>query len=210
MKLIPFVHDTQGCGKRGAVTSRGAAVTALAVALTLWAAPTVRAQAFVSPFIGYDFGPDTGCLNVLICADRRDNVGVSAGWLFGSLGVEEEVAYAKDFFGTGPSFSSSVLTAMTNALIIRRRSRWQPYAVAGLGVMKTHAQFTQATFYTTDLKDFTWDAGGGVAYSFGRHWGVRGDVRYFRSFRDTPVSGFTISSPKLGFGRGSVGLVVRF
>lgn len=41
------------------------------------------------------------------------NVGVAVGALGSVIGFEEEVAYAKDFFGKAPGLSSSVLTLMT-------------------------------------------------------------------------------------------------
>lgn len=186
------------------------AISTLALALNLATAVDVRAQYFVSPFVAYDFGADTGCLNLLFCADRKGNAGVAAGRMGRTLGAEEEVSYAKDFFGSGPDLSSSVLTVMTNAIVTRRLGRWHPYVVGGLGLMVTHIQFTQASFYATDQKTFAWNLGGGVSMYFGRRLGVRADVRYFRGFRDVPLSGFSVTDSKLAFGRGSVGLICRF
>ncbi len=211
MKLVAAsAGDRRLEGRMTAGAARALAIGALALALNLGTAPEVRAQFFVSPFIGYDFGADTGCLNVLVCADRKVNAGASAGRMFGTLGFEEEVAYARDFFGTGPDFSSSVVTVMSNLLVTRRIGRWQPYTVAGVGLLKTHIQFTQAAFYLTDKKSFAWDLGGGVSMYFSRRWGVRADARYFRSFRDVSLSGFALSNSKLGFGRASAGLIARF
>jgi hypothetical protein len=182
----------------------------LTLSLQLGTALGAQAQVFVSPFIAYDVGADTGCLNVLTCADRRVSAGADGGWMFGAVGVEEEIAYARDFFGAAPNLSSSVITVMTNGVFTRRIGRWHAYAVGGAGLLTTRVQFTQASFYQTDRKTLAWDVGGGLATYFGRHWGLRVDLQYFRSTRDVPLSGFTLSDSKLGFGRGSVGLIMRF
>jgi opacity protein-like surface antigen len=197
-------------GRASTGAARVLAIGTLVCALNLGTAPDARAQFFVSPFIGYDFGADAGCPNLLICADRMVNAGAAAGRMVGAFGFEEEVAYAKDFFGAAPDLSSSVLTVMSNGIVTRAIGRWRPYAVGGIGLLKTHIQFTQSSFYATDQKNLAWNLGGGVSTYFGRRWGVRADVRYFRSFHDVPLSGFTMADSKLGFGRGTIGLIVRF
>jgi len=188
-----------------------AAIAAIAgVVWTLASATSVDAQTFVSPFVAFDFGADTGCLNLLICADRYLNVGVAGGRLRREYGFEEEVSDAKNFFGVGPNLASSVLTVMTNAIVQRHIGRWNPYAAGGVGVMRTSIQFTEASFYATNRVTPAWDLGGGATTYFGRQFGVRADVRYLRSFRDVRMSGFSVADSKMGFGRASAGLVVRF
>jgi hypothetical protein len=39
---------------------------------------------------------------------------------------------------------------------------------------------------------------------------VRGDLRYFHSFQDLTVLGFTLSNAKLNYGRASAGVVLKF
>jgi opacity protein-like surface antigen len=173
-------------------------------------AARVHAQAFISPFVAADFGADTGCLNLLVCADRYLNAGVGIGRIGRSYGVEEEVAFAKDFFGKGPNLSSHVLTLMSNAILSRHLGRWNPYAEGGVGVMRTYIQFTQASFYATDRTTAAWDVGGGAATYFTPRLGMRADGRYLRSFKDVRLSGFTVSDSKMGFGRASAALIVRF
>ena len=58
----------------------------------------------------------------------------------------------------------------------------------------------------------TWSAGGGVLIFFGTRAGIRGDVRYFRTFDDLEILGIPIAqSPgKVDFTRGSLGFVFRF
>ena len=187
------------------------AIGSLALALTLITPLASRAQTFVKPFVGYDFGGSTGCLNLLICADRHVNAGVSGGRILTrGLGVEAEVAYAKDFFGAATDLSSYVLTLMANAVYTRPIGRWHPFAVGGAGMLKTHIRFTQVDFYATDVTSFAWNLGGGVTFQLSRRWGISADYRYFRSFHDVTLSGFTVSDSKLGFSRAGVGLMVRF
>ena len=182
----------------------------LALALIVGAPTYARAQAFVSPFIGYDFGGDASCPQITNCENRKLNFGVSLGTTGRVLGFEEELAYAKDFFGTAPSLSSNVLTLMSNAMIIPKIGPVRPYALAGLGLIKTHVEFTPSSVLTSNNNNFGWDVGGGVAAFFGAHAGVRGDIRYFHAFQDLNALGFTLSDMKLDFGRASVGLVLTF
>jgi opacity protein-like surface antigen len=185
-------------------------LSVLALALIVGAPTHARAQAFVSPFIGYDFGGDASCPQITNCENKKLNFGVSLGTTGRVLGFEEELAYAKDFFGTAPSLSSNVLTLMSNAMIIPKIGPVRPYALAGLGLIKTHVEFTSSSVLTSNNNNLGWDVGGGVAAFFGAHAGVRGDIRYFHAFQDLKALGFTLSDMKLDFGRASVGLVLTF
>jgi len=43
------------------------------------------------------------------------------------------------------------------------------------------------------------------------HFGVRGDVRYFHTFQDIKFAGLTLAdNEKLNWGRGSIGLFLKF
>jgi len=42
------------------------------------------------------------------------------------------------------------------------------------------------------------------------HVAVRGDIRYFHSFQDLGVLGFTLSDTKLNFGRAAAAVVFTF
>ena len=82
----------------------------------LGAASEARAQGFISPMFGFDFGGDTGCPNVNNCADKKANISVGVGVLGTIIGVEGELAYAPDFFGKAPGFSSSVVGTSTRLM----------------------------------------------------------------------------------------------
>lgn len=181
---------------------------AAACALTLGVSSAAHAQGFISPFVGYNFGGDAGCRGIGECKDTHSNIGVSLGTA-GLIGFEEEFAYAKNFFGDTPGVSSSVLTLMSNLMIAPKIVVVRPYAVIGVGLIKSHAEFDTASLLDTTNNDFGWDVGGGLMLMFG-HFGVRGDVRYFHAFQDVSIAGFTLSDEKLDYGRASAGVVFSF
>jgi opacity protein-like surface antigen len=186
------------------------ALIALSAALVAASATDARAQGFISPLIGYDFGGDASCPQISNCQDKRMNYGVALGTMGPIFGFEEEFAYAKDFFGTTPALNSSVFTAMSNVMIVPRIGPVRPYLLGGLGLIKSHADFTAVSLLTSDNNSFGWDMGGGVIALASSHVGVRGDIRYFHAFQDATIAGFIIQNPKLDFGRASVALIVTF
>ncbi len=185
----------------------------LAVGITIGAAGEARAQGFISPFIGYNFGGDAGCptlATLTACENKNFNYGVGFGAMGSVFGVEEEIGYASSFFGSAPALDSSVLTVMTNLMLVPKIGPVRPYATAGIGLIKTHVNLTVPSVFTTDNNGLGWDIGGGLIGFFGAHVGLRGDIRYFHSFQDLNVLGFNLSSQKINFGRASVGLIFKF
>jgi opacity protein-like surface antigen len=181
----------------------------LAFILSIGWAATSRAQGFISPFIGFNFGGDANCPNITGCEEKRLNFGVSLGKMGSVFGFEEEFAYAKDFFGTAPTLNSSVLTVMSNVMFVPRIGPIRPYGLAGLGLIKTHVELTPTSLLTTDNNNFGWDIGGGVIIG-GEHVGVRGDIRYFHSFQNQSIAGFVLTNNQLNFGRASAALMLMF
>ena len=151
-----------------------------------------RAEGFISPLIGFNFGGDANCPNVTGCEDKRLNFGVGLGAMNAVLGFEEEFAYARDFFGTAPGLKSSVFTLMSNVMVAPKVGPVRPYLLAGLGLIKTRVDFTTTTLLSTDNNNFGWDIGGGVMITVVPHVAVRGDIRYFHSFQDMGVVGFAL------------------
>jgi hypothetical protein len=173
----------------------------------------VSAQGFVSPLIGYDFGGDSGCPEITGCEDKNLNLGVAVGGLGNLFGTELEFAYARDFFGDIPDSSSSVLTLMGNVLLAPRFGVVQPYALVGLGLIKTHVEFSP-----TSVRDFRnnhlgWDIGGGLIVFLSPHVGIRGDIRHFHAFEELEVLevlGLGIGGTTLDFGRAAGSVVFKF
>jgi opacity protein-like surface antigen len=181
---------------------------ATALALMLVASSAANAQGFISPFVGYNFGGDAGCPEISNCEDKKSNLGVSFGSA-GIIGFEEELAYAKNFFGEAPGVSSSVLTLMSNVMIAPRIGPVRPYVLIGAGLIKSHVEASLGSIVTTNNNNFGWNTGGGLMLMFGRV-GVRGDIRYFHGFQDIEFLGVPLGDLKLDFGRAAAGVVFQF
>ena len=194
-------------------TGRRLLLGILAIGITIGTATQARAQGFISPLIGYDFGGDTGCptlSNLTGCQDKKINASVGFGAMGNVFGGEEEVGYAPNFFGSAAGLNSSVLTVMSNLMLVPKIGPVRPYVTAGIGLIKTHVQLTTASVLTADNNFLGWDLGGGLIGFVGAHVGLRGDVRYFHSFQDLTVAGLTFRSPSVNYGRASAGLVLKF
>src|ERR1700694_2739827 len=95
-----------------------------------------RADGFLTPFMGYNFGGDSSnCAGLTNCSPRRTNYGVSVGATGTSVGFEEDLSYAKDFFGAAPGAENSVFSAMSNLLFPGAPGRFESYVVSGVGLV---------------------------------------------------------------------------
>jgi hypothetical protein len=180
----------------------------LAVLLLAVAIQPARAEGFISPFIGFNFGGDSACPAAASCDQRTSNYGVAIGSSNALFGFEEEFAYAKHFFGPDDVQVGSVLTLMSNLLVAPDFGVARPYGLIGLGVIKTHVDLTLDDIATSDIS-FGWNIGGGLELG-GAHVGVRGDVRYVHGFQDVEVPLLPVKALKLDFGRAAAGVVFRF
>src|SRR5947208_245812 len=110
----------------------------IALGLVLASAPA-RAQGFITPFLGYNFGGDSAnCASLTDCQEKHVNFGVSIGTLGGVIGFEEDIAYAKNFFEATPGTESNVFTAMTNLIVAVPAGPVQPYVLGGFGLVRPH------------------------------------------------------------------------
>lgn len=182
---------------------------AIAAAIVL-VAGDARAQGFISPFIGFDYGGDSGCADRSNCEDKTSNIGVAFGRL-GTVGVEAELGYARNFFGETPDSSSNVLTFMSNLLIAPKIGPARPYVAFGVGIIKSKVEFTTGSLLDVSNTNFGWDFGGGLMIFFGDHIGIRGELRRFRTFGDDGVLAVLPGGgEKLQFSRAAAGLVLAF
>ena len=187
-----------------------ARVALLSLVCLAFAPSEARAQGFISPLIGYNFGGSSGCPAIDNCEDKNLNAGVAIGTMGAILGFEVEAAYAKDFFGEAPGLSSNVLTVMGNVMLAPNLQPFRPYLLTGLGLIRTNVELTPSGVLDTSNSHFGWDIGGGLMIFFGDHVGVRGDIRYFHAFQDLEILGFTLNGQTLDFGRAAGALVFKF
>src|SRR5712691_1288839 len=148
--------------------------------LALTSAPA-RADGFIVPFVGFNFGGDSGnCPSLTNCEQKRTNFGVSLGKMGSAVGFEEDFSYAKNFFGDTPGASNSVLSLMSNLLIGPGVGPVRPYVLGGFGLIRPHVSSLTGSLTglgATEKNAIGYDIGGGVTGMFGRHLGVRGDLR---------------------------------
>jgi hypothetical protein len=190
-----------------------------ACAMVLALAPShARADTFFSPFIGANFGGDVGTpLNVVDLADRNR---VSWGFGFGSMGggvfgAELDLGYTSKFYTDADDVENNVLTIMPALLLGipiggQEGFGFRPYFVGGIGLIRRDVDL--GTLGDVSTNDVGYTLGGGFMGFLGDHFGIRGDVRYFRNFEgdELDVIGIDFESGTFSFGRASAGVVFRF
>jgi outer membrane protein with beta-barrel domain len=186
----------------------GSLSVSLCVLFLFFDARPVRAEGFVTPFVGFSFGAHAaGCGNPATCEPRRSNLGISAGTSHGIFGFEEDISYIREFFGTQPGTRNAVLTITSNLMLQWPNGPIQPYGLVGLAFIRPHATL-DVVGMQMDKNALGWDVGGGVNVHLQRHLGVRTDLRRMRTFRDMSLGVF--SREQVEYWRGSVGLTLLF
>jgi hypothetical protein len=189
---------------------RAIARGACAALLVLGTSTLARAQGFISPFIGYNMGGDSGCEEIANCENKSRNLGVSFGSIGSVVGGEFEFNFIDNFFGDRTDVSSNVFTMMGNVMFAPKVGAVQPYVLTGLGLMKTHVEFTVPGLVEANNNHIAWDIGGGIIGFFTPHFGIRGDLRYFHSFQNIDIFGLSIADTKIDYGRVSGGVIFMF
>lgn len=187
---------------------------ALLASLSLLAlAGPASAQGFVSGFIGTAFSKPVleACSVSSGCRDGQRTWGFSAGALGSIFGVELDLGYTKAFFGeTSDTASSGLTTIMGNVIVGPKIVFVQPYVLGGVGLMRLNVDSLTSSFTDDNESKLAWDIGGGVIVYFGRHVGVRGDIRHIRGMQDLEVLAFTIEGSSIRFNRAAAAIVLKF
>lgn len=199
------------------------------------AAPA-RADWYLTPYIGAAFG---GAANQFVFNDlddefeQRVNFGGSLGWRSNGIwGFEVDYSVAPNFFqftgGTNDfdlfGFDSSVQTLMGNVVVAlpvggSSGLGFHPYLTAGLGTIRTQLRSESDVFDDITSNDSGFSVGAGADVFFGRHFGLRADVRYLRGFEsiddedpieDNPFFDQGFATETFNFFRGSLGLTFRW
>lgn len=169
---------------------------------------TARAQGFITPYIGYNYGGDSAnCASLRNCEEKQVNWGVSLGKTGGVFGVEADFGYAPHFFGKAEGADNAVLHFMSNVLLVIPAGPIQPYGLIGIGLIRPHAKLDASSLSITK-NALGYDIGGGINIFLARSVGIRGDVRHIKTMKNLTLGVF--SSDKLDFWRASAGLTFRF
>jgi opacity protein-like surface antigen len=203
-------------------------LTAVIAAAALGAAPRPAAADWtVTPFVGWNTGGSadvSGADGTTRTSkfEHKIDYGVSiAGMGNGAIGMEVDLGYSPNFFKTTTNAdgfqlagNSNVLTLTGNVIvgvpIGGHGGSIRPYAVGGVGLIRSNVQDAAGVFDVRSKNDFGFDVGGGAMGFFGQNIGVRGDIRYFRSFNGSSDNFTGLGLSNFNFWRASAGLTFKF
>lgn len=205
-------------------------VTAGLAAVASMASPRAASADWVlTPFVGWNFNGSadvnqSGGASFSNQFEHKLDYGVSlAAMGAGAVGFEVDFGYSPNFFETNTDSNnafrftndSNVTTLTANAIVGipiggQRGGSVRPYFVGGVGLIRSNVQDVDEFFDANTKNDFGFDVGGGVMGFFNSNVGVRGDIRYFRSFSGSSdnITGLGVSD--FNFWRGSVGLSLKW
>ena len=188
----------------------------LATVLSALLPGVAHADGLIIPFIGINFGGDSGKEFGDSVDAKRFNWGASIAWMgAGIFGVEGDFGYSPDFFGKTDAGGSSVFSATGNLLLGipfggQQGFGVRPYGLVGVGVIHPEGDAFDTVAEISENK-VAWDFGGGVMLFFGSHAGIRADIRYFQTFESADFLDIgDEEGGKLDFARGSLGFIWRF
>ena len=136
------------------VIRRALLLCTVTVLIIIGTAARARAQGFISPFLGLNFGGVSGCPELRDCENQQRNLSLSLGKFGSILGAETEIAYSPKFLGEVAGLSSNVLTMMGNVMLAPKAGPVRPYLLAGTGVIKT--RFELRTTSLLAMNDTSW------------------------------------------------------
>jgi opacity protein-like surface antigen len=200
--------------------------TASLILIALVATPsTASADWLFTPYVGYNWGGSANFINFSDFDDefeQRANFGVSLGWMgAGVIGFEFDLGFTPNFFEntTGSSdfhFGKSNVTTLMGNLIVgvpiggQHGLGFRPYAVGGVGLIRSSVGGAD-DFFEVDSNNWGINVGAGAMFFFTDRFGLRGDVRYFRSLQDTEAEDLLdVGFADFHFWRGTVGATFRF
>ena len=207
-------------------------ITVVVAAISALSPRAASADWTLTPFVGWNFGGSAdvsgnGGVSTSNRFEHKVNYGVSAAAMGkGRISREIGFGYSPNFFantvGQGFQFSSdnNDMTLTGNVIVGipagGHGAQVRPYAVGGVGLIRQRVGAGPGAsgnlFEVNSKNDFGYDLGAGVMGFFTQNVGLRGDVRYFRSFQGSSnpdsVTGLALSG--FHFWRGSVGVAFKF
>lgn len=175
-------------------------LTSMFVLATVLAWPAAaRADGFLSPYAGVNFGGDT--------TKNSTVVGGAIGFMGRSAGFEVDFGYTPEFFGDDTSdLDGKNVTMMANFLIGGRRGGFSPYFAVGGGLIRTSIEVLDDVVDLDAAKNsFGGNIGGGF-FAGGGPVTLRADVRYFKAFDFDDGLDLDIVEDTLGYWRATAGI----
>jgi opacity protein-like surface antigen len=176
------------------------------VVCLLWAPSQARADGYVAPFAGVTFGENNAVAN-------HGMYGLNAGYMgAGIIGGEVDFGYAPKWFING--YDNHLWDLMGNLIIGipiggTHGAGFRPYVTGGLGVMDVHIAPHPGDERDYTTNNFAFNLGAGANAYFSDHFGLRGDVRYFRNVNTPDNNPLDFSLSGFHFWRAAVGVVIR-
>ena len=202
-------------------------IVTTALFLVCFAATPSKASAdwLFTPFIGVNFSGSAVLSDVLGEVDddfgKSTTFGASLAWMgAGIIGFEVDFGYTDDFFQSTEDDidfgDNNLMTLMANLIVGvpiggQTGGGVRPYASGGVGVIRT--EINDPLDFVGDLSknNLGFNVGGGISGFFTDNVGAKGDIRYFRQFRDAERDDdLDIGLGGFSFWRGTVGIVFRF
>ena len=181
--------------------------------LVVFAAHDAAAQGFISPFIGTTLTSpsSTG-------SSTKPGYGVSFGGVGRIVGGETEIAFYPEVIDNSANrlTKSKVVSFSGSMLLGPMMGPVKPYVAFGGGNLNLNVTGISSVVIpnpeSISNNYFSFNAGGGVMGFFTDHFGVRGDLRYYRAFgikfEDLEDAGLQLD--KFNFWRASFGIVGKF
>lgn len=185
----------------------------IAALLVASAARDARAQGFLNPYVDTTLTSPSA-----IGSSTKAGFGVAFGSVGKIVGFETDIAYQPEVIDNSANAlaKSHVFTFSGNFLIGPTIGPVKPYVAIGLGDLLLNVSRLSSLVIpnpeSISNNYFTVNAGGGVIGFVAAHFGLRGDLRYFRAygFKITDLQTAGISLDRFDFWRASGGIVLKF
>jgi Outer membrane protein beta-barrel domain len=192
----------------------------LAIVLVASLAADGSADWVVTPYAGLNWGAAATFNDAALSYDdefkARMNFGGEVDWVNGPFAVGFDFGYLPGFFADRKADDdfefggSHVLTMMASVAYTFQIAGLRPYGAAGFGVIRTHIT-DEFELFTVDSTNAAFNAGGGVQWPLGPKYGIRGDVRYFKTVQEKlPEREVDVAIGDLSFWRVTGGLTIKF
>lgn len=198
---------------------------ALCALLVILSPSTARAEWHFTPMVGLTMLGSTTIFDPQLATEKRHgNLGGAVSLLSGGLlGVEVIGVWTPGFFETDdlslepdvnpvPVTGSRTVSLMAN-VVLTAPQRWteyflRPYASGGLGLIQIKRD-DPAGLFPVDLNRAGFNVGGGAVGFLTQRTGVRVDVRYHSTLRESEPAGIAIGPVRMRYVTATIGLVFR-